>query len=186
MSLFCKNLTTYTHTHLYTNKKQQQIYIDIKKKKLFTFFFLRCCTNTNKMSAISGDIFLTWPSKTTAPSLKRTMRSNNTMKKDTLYTLLVVDRDAPYPDDPFTSPHLSYLRVNISANCKGDVLVKYVIGDTLEKIVHRYVAIVFIQKKGNIDIDDVGVCLNRECFALKDFVKRWDLVNYLQCFKLTH
>jgi hypothetical protein len=137
------------------------------------------------MDANSGDIFLIWSSKAVPPSLKRTIRFNNT-KKDILYTLLVVDQDAPYPDDPCTSPLLSYLRVNIGTNSKGNVLVKYVLGDTLEKIVHRYVSIVFIQQKGKIDINDVGVCLNRECFALKDFVKKWNLMNYLQCFKLTH
>ena len=140
------------------------------------------------MNTTSGDIFLLWSSKYVPPSLKRTVRTND-MKKDTLYTLLVVDQDAPYPDDPSSSPLLSYLRVNIGTQSKGSVLVKYSLNslnNTLENIVHRYVSIVFIQQNGKINVNNIGVSLKRECFALKDFVKRWDLVNYLQCFKLTN
>jgi hypothetical protein len=136
---------------------------------------------------IRGDIFLAWPSKSRAPSLKRVVRTQSNKESNQLYTLLVVDQDAPYPENAHESPLLMHLRVNIGyQQTRGHELVKYNMRRTPGDIVHRYIAIVFIQEKGLIDIEDIGVPLTPECFAMEKFAKCWGLRNYLQCFKLTN
>ena len=136
-----------------------------------------------------GDVFLTWSSMSKAPSLKRIVRKSMTkaVMSPVLYTLLVLDQDAPYPDRPTDSPRLMYLRINIGyAGTRGDELLPYVTSSTEEDIAHRFVAIAFIQKAGRIDTDHLGLDIQPVCFPLKTCVKKWKLKNHLQCFKLAN
>ena len=141
-------------------------------------------------STKSGDIFLFWPSKSKAPSLKRIVRTpgdpNAPPAKD-CYTMIVLDKDSPYPEKAVNSPLALYMRINIGYNgTRGNELIPYDVISTDDEIAHRIVAIAFIQQKGWIDPDNLNVDIRPEKFPLEKFVKAWGLKNYLQCCKLTN
>ncbi len=132
-------------------------------------------------------IFLHWPSREKAPSLKRVVsRRNQGKPTSVIYTLMVIDRDNPVPENPIYSPFVEYLRINIGyQQTRGDEIIPYRTSPTEAGIVHRYVAIAFIQKNGWLDPTKLPLPLEPRAFPLQNFVKQCSLQNCFQSNKLS-
>ena len=94
--------------------------------------------------------------------------------RDKLYTLVIYDVDAPYPEDPSSSPYLHYAVVNIPGDeiKDGDTIMPYTPPhppkDSKE---HRYIISLFIQKSRIVPIDIKA----RIRFDVNSFVARHNL-----------
>lgn len=79
---------------------------------------------------------------------------NYEAKKDQLYTLAMVDPDAPSRKEPTLREILHYLVVNIPGTSveKGDTLAEYIgSGPPKGTGLHRYIFLVYEQRSGKID-----------------------------------
>lgn len=133
----------------------------------------------------SRHVALTWKSKASPPSLKlvvpRSLPEQTQKDNLPLYTVMVIDKDHPFPYDPKLSPYVLYLRTNINyQGTRGDELLKYTRMKSADEIVHRLYAIAYTQP-AYIRLADV----QRANFDLDSFVKDHRLVHRHQCLKLT-
>jgi hypothetical protein len=136
-----------------------------------------------------GMIFLTWPNKSSKPSLKRVVvgdDSDNNKTLTDLYTVLVIDNDAPFPENPCDSPYLHYLRVNVGGPeaVKSTTVVPFMWRKPAQGIIHRFYAIAYLQTEGEIDVKNLGVGVDPKKFDLRGLVNANHLVNQHQVLKL--
>ena len=101
-------------------------------------------------------------------------------KSGILYTLLIWDEDAPYPQDPKNSPYLHYLVVDIPQNDidKGKTLASYIPPNPPEDSApHSYIIEVYAQPKllGKLEISK-----NRTRFNVKEFLNSNKLIMQLE------
>lgn len=102
-------------------------------------------------------------------------------KADQLYTLAMVDPDAPSRKDPKFREVLHYLVANIPGNdvSKGETLAEYIgSGPPKDTGLHRYVFLVYHQTKGRLQ-SDIKISdhsrVGRTSFSIRKFAKDNDL-----------
>lgn len=98
-------------------------------------------------------------------------------KADQLYTLVMVDPDAPSRKDPKFREILHYLVSNIPGNdvAKGDTLAEYIgSGPPKDTGSHRYIFLVYHQKDGRLQ-SDIKISNHsiegRKSFSIRKFAK---------------
>lgn len=102
---------------------------------------------------------------------------------DKLYTLAMVDPDAPSRDEPTFREILHFLVVNIPGKdvAKGDTLAEYIgAGAPKGTNLHRYIFLLYEQTKGKLDSNMKITKTSREGrmkFSIKNFAKTNSLGN---------
>ncbi len=89
---------------------------------------------------------------------------------ENLYTLLIYDQDAPYPDDPYNSPFIHYLAINMPRR-KNIVMSWFLPQPPRDSPEHRYVAQLYHQER----ILPKFYLMTRTKFPLDDFIQQHQL-----------
>ena len=103
--------------------------------------------------------------------------------ESTRYTLLLVDPDAPTPDDPKFAYWRHWVVSGLTPSSKsssGQALTQYLApGPKDESKPHRYLFLVFREPEGGLQAkkDDVGreEFVQRRSFGVKEWVEKWGL-----------
>ncbi len=92
------------------------------------------------------------------------------------YTLIIVDMDYPVPSNPFQSPFINWMVMNIFGNKLSsgvEQLSYYPPNPPANLGMHRYNIYFYRQEKGKIlnDLNNEGINENRKSFNLEKYVK---------------
>lgn len=93
-------------------------------------------------------------------------------ESNSLYTLVIYDPDAPYPENPIASPYLHYLEINIGSQEKrSNVLASYLPPNPPpDSKPHRYLILLYRQNK-IISLDKNYFPEERSNFPLEAFIR---------------